>query len=339
MRAARVASLSAAATWLLLLVTTATPSAVMGSAVQRSGARAARAHKQLTPTGLPAPARLAPFSGNSAPGEGVWHPAGRLVGGEPAVYETVLVPPGGGAPAGVAWMDTRLLAARLYSGSASPGWITGGWKYTAPVLPGDARRLVAAFNGGFKFPVSDGGYYSEGHLVFAMRDGAASLVIYKGGGVTVGAWGSDVRMTSNVASVRQNLNLLVNGGQPTQLAGTPNWGEWGATCGASSCNGPGIEHQWRSGLGVTANGALVYVLGPGLAPLELAQLLARAGAVRAMELDINPDWPVLATYDPPSPNGLAAPANGTKLLATSVQGPWTFFEPWWARDFVTMLAR
>jgi hypothetical protein len=236
-------------------------------------------------------------------------------------------------------MDSRLLSARLYSGSASPGWIPRGWKYTASILPSDARRLVAAFNGGFKFPQSDGGYYSEGHLVFPLRNGAASLVIYKNGDVTVGAWGSEVRMTPDVSSVRQNLNLLVEGGRPTLLAGTANWLDWGATCGATSCSGPGIEHQWRSGVGVTANGALVYVTGPGLAPLQLAQLLARAGAVRAMELDINPNWPVLATYDPPSPNGTAAPTNGTKLVATTVQGPWTFFTPSWARDFVTMLAR
>jgi hypothetical protein len=90
---------------------------------------------------------------------------------------------------------------------------------------------------------------------------------------------------------------------------------------------------------VTANGALVYVSGAGLAPQQLAEILARARTVRAMELDINPYWPVLATYDPHSPNGLAAPANGTKLVAASVQGPWTFFEPSWRRDFVTMLAR
>jgi len=61
-------------------------------------------------------------------------------------------------------------------------------------------------------------------------------------------------------------------------------------------------------------------------------------SVRAMQLDINPDWPVFASYDPP-PGGLAAPANGTKLLPSTVQGPWTFFESWWARDFVTMSAR
>jgi hypothetical protein len=236
-------------------------------------------------------------------------------------------------------MDSTLLSARLYSGSESPGWIRPGWRYTAPILPNDARRLVAAFNGGFKFPQSHGGYYSEGHLVFPMRDGAASLVIYKNGHVTVGAWGNEVRMTPAVSSVRQNLDLLVEAGRPTLLARTANWLDWGATCGATSCKGQGIEHQWRSGVGVTANGALVYVSGAGLAPQQLAELLARAGTVRAMELDINPYWPVLATYDPQSPNGPASAANGTKLVATSVEGPWTFFKPSWARDFVAMLAR
>ncbi|MDA8355297.1 MAG: hypothetical protein M0Z95_03125, partial [Actinomycetota bacterium] len=95
---------------------------------------------------------------------------------------------------------------------------------------------------------------------------------------------------------------------------------------------------WRSGVGVTASGALVYVTGPALSPLQLAQLLVRAGVERGMQLDINPDWTVLATYDPPS-GGLAAPSNGTSILPTTVQGPATFFEPWWARDFITMSAR
>jgi len=58
-----------------------------------------------------------------------------------------------------------------------------------------------------------------------------------------------------------------------------------------------------------------------------------------MELDINPNWPVLATYDPSTPGGLAAPSDGSKLLPATVQGPLTFFEPSWARDFVTMSAR
>jgi len=110
---------------------------------------------------------------------------------------------------------------------------------------------------------------------------------------------------------------------------------------ASSCAAsvPGIEHQWRSGVGVTADAALVYAVGPGLDPLQLAHLLVRAGVVRGMQLDINPSWPVFASYDPATPSGLASPSNGHKLLASTKQGPWTFFEPWWARDFITMSAR
>jgi hypothetical protein len=81
---------------------------------------------------------------------------------------------------------------------------------------------------------------------------------------------------------------------------------------------PGIEHQWRSGLGITADGALVYAAGPALDPLQLAQLLVRAGAVRAMQLDIKPNWPVFVTYDP-APGARAAPANGSKLLAETAQ--------------------
>ena len=288
---------------------------------------------------LPRPAALQPFTRAAAPGAGTWHAAGRLVRGMPAVYETRLLPPGGTRPAGIAWMDTRLLAARLYSGSLSPGG--GPYRYTAPVQPAQAATLVAAFNGGFQMKDAGGGYYTEGRTVVPLRRGAASLVITADGGVTVGAWGQGVSMGPGVVSVRQNLVLLVAGGRPTARAASADWRAWGNTCGAASCAAtvPGIDHQWRSGAGVTADGALVYAAGPGLDPLQLARLLARAGVVRGMELDINPDWPAFASYDPPGGQGPAAPANGSKLLGSTVQGPSTFFEAAWARDFITMSAR
>jgi hypothetical protein len=97
-------------------------------------------------------------------------------------------------------------------------------------------------------------------------------------------------------------------------------------------------YVWRSGLGVTADGALVYVGGPGLNITDLADLLVRAGAVRAMELDINTDWVNLSTYQPPSPTGPATPADGTELLPSMTGTPGRYFEPWWARDFITMSA-
>jgi hypothetical protein len=287
---------------------------------------------------LPGPGALT-ASGGVPIGQGRWHPAGRRVRGRVAVYETTLVPPGGTLVAGIAWMDTRLLAARLYSGSLSPGG--GPYRFTAPIRPAQATTLVAAFNGGFQMKDARGGYYTEGRTVDPLVRGAASLVIYSGGSVGLGAWGSDVTMTRDVVSVRQNLVPLVANGRPAPLVTTRAWRYWGSTCSATSCGHglPGVEHQWRSGLGITADGALVYTAGPALGPLQLAQLLIRAGAVRAMELDINPAWPVFASYTPPSPAGLAAPSNGSKLLASTDHGPDTFFSPSWARDFITMSAR
>lgn len=291
-----------------------------------------------TPVPLPTPAPLIPFTAPTAVGQGAWSAAGRAVNGIPAVYETALVPPDGTQAAGIAWMDTRLLSAQLYSGSGSPGG--GPYEFTAPVQPAQAATLIAAFNGGFLMNSAQGGYYTEGRTVVPLVAGAASLVIYANGSVTVGAWETDVSMTPDVVAVRQNLAPLVSGGQPTTEATSPDWQAWGNTCGATSCapTVPGIENQWRSGVGVTADGALVYAAGPDLTPLQLAQLLVHAGAIRGMELDINPNWPVFVTYDPSTPNGLAAPSNGSALQPSSVQNAATFFDPAWARDFITMSA-
>jgi hypothetical protein len=290
-----------------------------------------RAHRAIWQTGtLPPPPRLASFSSPPLPGEGAWYPAGRRVNGQFSVYETLLRPPGSSAEAGLAWMDTNLLRAALYSGSESPGY--GPWRLTAPISRPAARTLVAAFNGGFKFPASEGGYYAEGRFAYPLRPGGASLVIYQDGRATVGEWGRDVRMTRGVVAVRQNLTLLVDGGRPVAGLNPYDTGVWGSTLG-------GIPNVWRSGVGVTARGALVYVTGPSLEITQLAALLVRAGCVRAMTLDMNPDWTVLATYDPPAAAGIASPANGQNLLAGMVQQPSTFFESWWARDFVTVSAR
>ncbi len=306
------------------------------AAARRAGTTTASGQRASGP--LPAPATLAPFGRPAAAGEGTWSPVGRTVRDVPAVYQTTLVPPGGTRSAGIAWMDTRLLAARLYSGSRSPGG--GPYRYTAPIQPTQAATLVAAFNGGFQMNEAGGGYYTQGRTVDPLRRGSASLVIYADGSVGLGAWGSDVRMTPNVVSVRQNLVPLVADGRPTPQATSRDWQAWGSTCGAASCAAsvPGIEHQWRSGLGITADGALVYAAGSALDPMQLAQLLVRAGVVRSMQLDINPDWPNFVSYAPRA-GALAAPSNGRKLLSSTVQGPSTFFESWWARNFVTMSVR
>ena len=94
-----------------------------------------------------------------------------------------------------------------------------------------------------------------------------------------------------------------------------------------------------SGIGVTADGALVYVGGPGLNITDLAELLVRAGAVRAMELDINTDW---VNYSAPTSRrrraGRRRRPTAPSCFAGMTGTPGRYFESWWARDFITMSA-
>ena len=297
-----------------------------------SGRQNAAAGKSA-PAHLPVPARMTSPAGRELRGEGVWHPAARRVGGIPAVYETWVRPDAvhTSLVTGVAWMDTRLLRATLYSGSTVPGG--GPYRHTAPVSAGAAKSLVAAFNAGFLMTNANGGYYTDGKTVLPLRNGAASFVIYRNGTANITAWGQGgARLTPDVVSVRQNLDLLVNGGKPVTGLNPNDTTRWGYTLGNA-------VYVWRSGVGITASGALVYAGGPGLNITTLAGILARAGAVRAMELDINTDWVNFATYNPHNPTARAAPANGRDLLPGMYGQPDRYFQSWWSRDFFTMSAR
>ena len=284
------------------------------------------------PPHLPPPTPITPIASPPVAGEGQWHPAGRLVHGLPAVYEAYLRPDTvhTSVVAGVAWMDTKLLSATLYSGSTIPGG--GPWRNSAPVSSGAAGTLVAAFNSGFLMSNAQGGYYTEGKTVDPLHSGAASFVIYDNGTATVAQWGRDATMAPSVTAVRQNLDLIVDNGNPVPGLNANDTTRWGFTL-------KNAVYVWRSGIGVTATGALVYVGGPDLNITDLADVLARAGAIRAMELDINTDWVNLSTYSPTVPAGLADPSNGSSLLSSMSGGPQRYFEPWWPRDFITMSNR
>jgi hypothetical protein len=279
---------------------------------------------------LRSPANLVPFIVPAVAGEGIYHPTGRTVQGHSAIFTTTIRPLDNPATvAGVAWIDPNLLSARLYSGSLSPGGFF--WKRTAPLSRATSQSLVAAFNGGFLLKDSHGGYLSEGHLVAPLVNGAASLVIYKNGSMIVGQWGRDVVMNANVVAVRQNMTLLVDHGAPVSGLQTADVSRWGFSLNKQ------IDTP-RLALGVTAGGGLVYVEGE-MNIVDLARILVRAGAVRAMVLDMNPLWPVFATYHPATSSGYATPGNGRDLTPTMVQGPGRFFEVKYARDFITLSAR
>ncbi len=283
------------------------------------------------PVHLPVPAAIVPFVATPTPGEGQWHPVGRTVGGIPAVYTAFLRPNAVNTSlvTGVAWMDTKLLSTSLYEGTTIPG--TGQtWAQEAPVAGPALGTLVAAFNSGFRMQDAQGGFYADGITAVPLRAGAASLVIDSNGTPNIGAWGTDVTMDPSVVAVRQNLDLIVDNGQPVAGLNANDNIRWGATLG-------GRVQVWRSGLGITADGALVYVGGSGLSIVDLANVLARAGAVRAMEMDINTAWVNFTSFNPPVGQP-AGPANGSLLTYDEGTSVYRYFQPL-SRDFVTMSGR
>jgi hypothetical protein len=280
--------------------------------------------------------------------EGVWSPVGPLVGGAQTMYTTQVRPDSVHTSIldGLVWMDPKLVKFEVHPGTEEPGG-----KQTVPAqVPLDKRLdLIAAFNGGFRMQDAMGGFYLDGVTYKPLRDGAASLVVYKDGVASVGMWGRDFEMGPNIEAVRQNLDLIIdNGGgfpfpggnpspkdkaapgEPAEGLDNNQNGAWGDTLGNKVL-------VWRSAVGVTADGALVYGYGAGLGARSLADLMLRAGCVRAMELDINPAWTTFNFYNATTP-GNPSSVKGTKLLPDSEKSGNRYLSND-ARDFVAIYAR
>jgi hypothetical protein len=270
---------------------------------------------------LRAPTALAPLTTPALPGEGQWQPAagGRLRRGY-GIYTTQLRPGAGYPPAGIAWIDSAATRVALYAGTSEP---FGTWPQQGAVAASVSPQLLAAFNGGFKIYSYGTGWYDGGRTAVALRAGAASLVIFTNGTATVADWGRDIGPGPSVAAVRQNLTLLVDHAAAAPSVSSP--GQWGAVLGGGAIT-------WRSGIGVTAAGDLVYAGGPYLDPAALARLLIAAGAVRAMELDINPEWVSFSTFA--HAGGVAGQGivGGANLVAGMYFQPGHYLQPF-SRDF------
>jgi hypothetical protein len=241
-----------------------------------------------TVAAIPLHAPIVPPVTPALPGEGVFVPVA-AAGGAPLVQVTYVRPDAVHTSylTGVVWMSHTVKLV-LHPGFQDPG--TAGMSQPDLVPPAAYPGLLATFNGGFKIKDANGGYYDHGHTVGTLTNGAASLVIYKDGHATVGTWGSDVTMTPQVVYVRQNLQPLISGGKVAANVDANVESNWGATLG-------GAFAVWRSGIGVTANGDLVYAMGDAMSVSDLADVLHRAGAVTAMQLDINKAWVSYMYYD------------------------------------------
>ena len=273
------------------------------------------------------PPRLTSPAGTPLAGEGQWRVL-ETVKGQPAMFGTFLRPSSvyTSYVAGIVSMDQRLVSFQLRPGAEDPG--PGNWKAQPWITPGTRTGLIGTFNGGFKINTSGGGFYLNGDTSGTLTKGAASVVYYRNGTIKVGVWGRDVKMTPSVVGVRQNLKLVVDHGQVPASVNQDVQTNWGATLGGS-------YYVWRSGLGITKDGRIIFVYGPALNVSELANLLHEAGAVEALQLDINPEWMSFEYYQR---DGHPSDPTPLKLLPTQQQTAYRYYSVY-SRDFTSVYSR
>jgi hypothetical protein len=269
------------------------------------------------------PARVESLIHPALPGEGVWHTTRPGLEAEPPLLVTTLrdQPEYPRVVAGLAWIDTKRTTLTLNPGRLEPSVPIPRGSMDVPAA--DRTRLLATFNSGFKLSDSHGGFALNGRTYAPMRDGQGTLVGYNDGRVDVLDWRYGSTIPPGVAFARQNLPLIVEERKPSP--NIANSAEWGAT----------VENAvlvWRSAIGVDRHGNLIYAAGEDQTVESLAKALIRAGAIRAMELDINSYWVTFITYGAPG-------AEDPNKLLEGMERPATrYLEPD-DRDFFALYSR
>jgi hypothetical protein len=220
--------------------------------------------------------------------------------------------------------DQRLLHLNLHVGATDGGG--SGWTYGDQITPREIHLVLAGFNGGFKLTYPDVGFVSGGRVAVPLKPRLASIVTYTDGHSDIGSWGAGVPSAHKaVFSVLQNQQLLVDHGAVAADAAGCVIQCWGETV-------EGRTSVARSGLGITSSGELVWAAGEQLLPEELGNALVAAGAVRAIELDINPDWVAGYIYR----HGPGGPS-GVPVIPGQLGIGGELLEPY-SRDFLTIVA-
>ncbi len=270
------------------------------------------------------PPPIAPLIHPALPGEGAWHATFAGGHGPPPVLVASFRsdPAYPQMVAGVAWIDHSLTTTWLYPGRLEPSVsLPSRGPMEVPVAL--RSRLVATFNSGFKLSDSGGGFAENGHTYAPLGNGLATFIRRRDGSVDVIGWQGGPDAGSDIVYARQNLPLIVEDGVANpNLSDGP---QWGATLGNAI-------RVWRSAVGVDRFGNLIYAAANDQTVGSLAAIMIHAGAVRAMQLDINAYWPSFITYTAPGALGAA------NLLPEMTRSPERYLTPD-DRDFFAVYLR
>jgi hypothetical protein len=223
------------------------------------------------------------------PGEGVWHAVTPSFHGAPPLLVTTFRsdPEFPRVVAYVAWLDHTRTQLGLYPGRYDPP-ASAAARGPMQVPYGERWRLLASFNSGFAYRDVHSGFVINGHVYGSLQPDKGTLLVDRRGRVDIVSWRGGPAPGADIVVARQNLPLIVNGGRANPNL-TDSTTTWGATLGNA-------VRVWRSGVGIDSHGNLVYAAADYMTVRSLAAILIHAGAVRAIELDINPTWPTFITY-------------------------------------------
>lgn len=218
-------------------------------------------------------------------GEGAWVPISQTYYSSQVVIARSFIRPDITRPYATAFlvkMDMKKLGISVQAGTYYPG---GTHKAYGPgVVPKNIlvnNSLLAVFNGGFQEKDGHYGMIVGNKTYVPLRKNIPTLFFYANGSFSLVTY-TGQEIPKDVVAVRQNGPFLIENGRITSYVelGSDTWGR-------TITNN---MYTWRSGLGITKEGNLIYAVGNSLIPNTLAKALLAAGAVNAMQLDINSPW-------------------------------------------------
>lgn len=190
----------------------------------------------------------------------------------------------------IAQLDMTKMNLGVVAGIKEPGGQVGNpGPGIVPKEIVDSNRLVAAFDGGFQYRDGQYGMIVGDKTYLPLKNDLGTVVGYKNRTVKIIDYvGQD--LGKEVAFVRQNCPSLINNGQ-LGVEDVKNKKLWGRTFTSDI-------YTWRTGMGLTKNGNLLFAVGNNLTPATLAVALKMAGAENAIQLDINPNWVRFNIFSP-----------------------------------------
>jgi hypothetical protein len=255
---------------------------------------------QFLDSGLTSTATPIPLINGLPPveGEGVWHNRPLKIFSDKQVMAYTFIRPDTARPYAyvtLVQIDMKQMQMGAVAGTKQPGGPIGN---PGPgVIPQEIVKsdgLIAAFDGGFQYKDGDYVMIVGDKTYLPLINDIGTLIGYNDGSLKiVNYMGQD--LGKNITFIRQNCPILIDNGEIFAF-NEKNKRLWGRTFNSDI-------YTWRSGIGLTKEGNLIYAVGNNLSPQSLATALKMAGAEEAIQLDINPYWVRFNIFEPNSNGG------------------------------------